>query len=139
MQRPFTFTLEMLFLEGRYLINKFKFLFDVPLGIINKILIFFFINSHAFAFHDVDVANEEIAVLGSLWTQIYVFEEYCVDSDYYQVVLERLPESPRFNRYSSELEHLNSDQELAWERGGLGASAVISSGETDCDTMATVI
>ena len=34
---------------------------------------------------------------------------------------------------------LSSRQELAWERGGLGASAVISSGGTDCDTMATVI
>ena len=107
--------------------------------IIKKTFFFLLYCNFAFAFHDVEVANEEIAVLGGLWTQIYVYEEYCSDNQYYEVILERIPESPRFNRYSSELEHLNNDQELAWERCGLGASAVISSGETDCDTMATVI
>ena len=56
-----------------------------------------------------------------------------------ELILDRLPSSPRFDRYSNELEHLSSEQELAFERGGLGASAVISSGGTDCDTMATVI
>jgi hypothetical protein len=50
-----------------------------------------------------------------------------------------LPNSPRFDKYSEELEHLTNDQEHAWERGGLGASAVIYAGETDCDTMSTVI
>ena len=107
--------------------------------IFKKTFLFLLCCNFAYAFHDVEVANEEIAVLGGLWTQIYVYEEYCSDNQYYEIILERLPESPRFNRYSSELEHLNNDQELAWERGGLGASAVISSGETDCDTMATVI
>ena len=48
-------------------------------------------------------------------------------------------ESPRFERYSAELEHLTADQELSWERGGAGAAAVISAGGTDCDTMANVI
>ena len=107
--------------------------------IIPRILLFLFFSKFAFAFHDVDVANEEVAVLGGLWTQIYVYEEYCADNQYYDIILERLPNSHRFERYSVELEHLTSDQELAWERGGLGASAVISSGETDCDTMATII
>ena len=107
--------------------------------IILRTLLFLFFCKFAFAFHEVDVANEEVAVLGGLWTQIYVYEEYCADNQYYQIILERLPNSPRFERYSFELEHLTSDQELAWERGGLGASAVISSGETDCDTIATVI
>ena len=139
MQRPFTFTLEMLCLEGQYLMNKFKFLFNIRLGIINKILIFFFINSYAFAFHDVDVADEEIAVLGGLWTQIFVFEEYCSDSEYYQIILDRVPTSPRFERYSLELEHLTNDQELAFQRGGAGATAGIVDGATDCETMATVI
>ena len=96
--------------------------------IIKKTFFFLLCCNFAFAFHDVEVANEEIAVLGGLWTQIYVYEEYCSDNQYYEVILERIPESPRFNRYSSELEHLNNDQELAWERGGLGTSAVISSG-----------
>ena len=107
--------------------------------VIKKTFLFLLCCNFAFAFHDVEVANEEIAVLGGLWTQIYVYEEYCSDNQYYEIILERIPESPRFSRYSIELEHLNNDQELAWERGGLGASAVISSGETDCDTMATVI
>ena len=96
--------------------------------IIKKTFLFLLCCNFAFAFHDVEVANEEIAVLGGLWTQIYVYEEYYSDNQYYEIILERIPESPRFNRYSSELEHLNNDQELAWERGGLGASAVISSG-----------
>ena len=103
------------------------------------LIILIFINKLAFAFHDVDVANEEIAVLGGLWTQIYVYEEYCADNQYYEIIIDRIPNSPRFVRYSTELEHLTNDQELAWERGGVGASAVISSGETDCDMMATVI
>ena len=104
-----------------------------------KIIIFIFFSKLAFAFHEVEVANEDIASLGGLWTQIYVYEEYCTDNQYYTVIFDRLVVSPRFDRYSTELEHLNANQELAWERGGLGASAVISSGETDCDTMATVI
>ena len=75
--------------------------------IIKKTFLFLLCCNFAFAFHDVEVANEEIAVLGGLWTQIYVYEEYCSDNQYYEIILERIPESPRFNRYSSELEHLN--------------------------------
>ena len=37
------------------------------------------------------------------------------------------------------MEHLSERQQLAWERGDLGASAVIESGGTDCETMASVI
>ena len=107
--------------------------------LIPVIFLYLFLIKFTFAFHDVEVANEDVAALGGLWTQIYVYEEYCADNQYYEVILDRLPNSPRFDRYSSELEHLTNDQELAWERGGLGASAVISAGETDCDTMATVI
>ena len=103
------------------------------------LIFLFFLSKFALAFHDVEVANEDVAALGGLWTQIYVYEEYCADNQYYEVILDRLPNSPRVDRYSSELDHLTNDQELAWERGGLGASAVISAGETDCDTMATVI
>ena len=88
-----------------------------------------------FAFHYVKAANEDVAALDGLWTQIYVYEEYCSDNQYYEVILDRLPYSPIFYRYSSELERLTNDQELAWERGGLGASGVISAGETDCDTI----
>ena len=107
--------------------------------LIPSIFLFLFLSKFAFAFHDVEVANEDVAALGGLWTQIYVYEEYCADNQYYEVILDRLPNSPRFDRYSSELDHLTNDQELAWERGGLGASTAISAGETDCDTMATVI
>ena len=107
--------------------------------ILFKLSLLIFFNKLAFAFHDVEVADEEVAALGGLWTQIYVYEEYCADNQYYELILDRLPSSPRFDRYSNELEHLSSEQELAFERGGLGASAVISSGGTDCDTMAQVI
>ena len=107
--------------------------------LIPSIFLFLLLSKFALAFHDVEVANEDVAALGGLWTQIYVYEEYCADNQYYEVILDSLPNSPRFDRYSAELEHLTNDQELAWERGGLGASAVISAGETDCDTMASVI
>tara|TARA_B100001121_G_C18631371_1_gene594547 strand:- start:346 stop:699 length:354 start_codon:yes stop_codon:yes gene_type:complete len=103
--------------------------------IISSILL---VNS-SFAFHDVEVANEEIAVLGGVWTQIFTYEEYCFDNQYYDTVIDRLMISPRFERYSDELGHLNERQELAWERGATGAAAVISAGETDCDVMASVI
>ena len=104
-----------------------------------KAILLIFFSKLAFAFHEVEVANEDVAALGGLWTQIYVYEEYCADNQYYTVVFDRLMESPRFERYSAELEHLTADQELSWERGGAGAAAVISAGETDCDTMANVI
>ena len=107
--------------------------------IVLKIIILIFFSKLAFAFHEVEVANEDIASLGGLWTQIYVYEEYCADNQYYTVLFDRLMVSPRFERYSTELEHLTADQELSWERGGAGAAAVISAGGTDCDTMANVI
>ena len=86
---------------------------------------------HEFIIKDIHNADEMV-------NAIFTMEVRGANS-YYEIILERIPESPRFNRYSSELEHLNNDQELAWERGGLGASAVISSGETDCDTMLLII
>ena len=53
--------------------------------------------------------------------------------------MERLLESPRFERYSSELEHLTESQEAALENGSEGASLVIESGGTSCDIIAEVI
>ena len=106
---------------------------------LSKLIVLIFFSKLAFAFHEVEVANEDVAALGGLWTQIYVYEEYCADDQYYTVVFDRLMVSPRFERYSAELEHLTADQELSWERGGAGAAAVISAGVTDCDTMANVI
>ncbi len=103
------------------------------------ILIYFFLINSSSAFHDTKASNEDIASLGGLWVQIYVYEENCSDNQYYSAVIERLGISPRFKKYSSEIEHLSERQELAWERGGEGAAAVISSGATDCDTIATVI
>ena len=106
---------------------------------LSKLIVLIFFSKLAFAFHEVEVANEDVAALGGLWTQIYVYEEYCADDQYYTVLFDRLMVSPRFERYSAELEHLTADQELSWERGGAGAAAVISAGGTDCDTMANVI
>ena len=103
------------------------------------VLIYFFSINTSSALHDTEVSNEIIAMLGGVWVQIYVYEQNCADNQYYPVVMERLEVSPRFKQYSSEIEHLSERQELAWERGGAGASIVISSGATDCDTMATVI
>ena len=104
-----------------------------------KLILLILHSKLALAFHEVEVANEDVAALGGLWTQIYVYEEYCADNQYYTVVFDRLMESPRFERYSAELEHLTADQEPSWERGGAGATAAISAGGTDCDTMANVI
>ena len=106
---------------------------------LSKLIVLIFFSKLAFAFHEVEVANEDVAALGGLWTQIYVYEEYCADDQYYTILFDRLMVSPRFKRYSAELEHLTADQELSWERGGAGAAAVISAGGTDCDTMANVI
>ena len=103
------------------------------------VLIYFFSINTSSALHDTEVSNEIIAMIGGVWVQIYVYEQNCADNQYYPVVMERLEVSPRFKQYSSEIEHLSERQELAWERGGAGASIVISSGATDCDTMATVI
>ena len=107
--------------------------------IVKSIIASLFIVNSSFAFHDVEVANEEIAVLGGVWTQIFAYEEYCFDNQYYDTVIDRLMISPRFERYSNELDHLNERQELAWERGAIGAAAVIDAGQTDCDIMASVI
>ena len=71
--------------------------------IVKSIIASLFIVNSSFAFHDVEVANEEIAVLGGVWTQIFAYEEYCVDNQYYDTVIDRLMISPRFERYSSEL------------------------------------
>ena len=97
--------------------------------IVKSIIASLFIVNSSFAFHDEEVANEEIAVLGGVWTQIFAYEEYCFDNQYYETVIDRLMISPRFERYSSELDHLNERQELA----------VIEAGQTDCDIMASVI
>ena len=107
--------------------------------IIQKILILLFFYNSAFAFHDVDVSNEDIATLGGLWVQIFVYEENCLDNQYYTLLTERLMVSPRFEKYSSELDHLTESQELAFQNGAEGAALVIESGGTDCDTMAEVI
>ncbi len=91
------------------------------------------------AWHDTEAPNSTIAVLGSVWTQMFVYEQQCSDHEHYALLMERLPLSPRFERYSVDLEHLSDRQELAWERGGVGAAAVIATGGTDCNTMAQVI
>ena len=104
-----------------------------------KILFLLLITNNSNAFHDVEVSNEEIAMLGGLWVQIYVYEQNCSDNQYYSLIIERLNISPRFERYSSEIEHLSENQNLAWERGGEGAALVIESGQTSCDTIAEVI
>ena len=109
------------------------------LKLIKKITVFLFFVNPALAFHDVEVSNEDIATLGGLWVQIFVFEENCIDNQYYTLIIERLEESPRFERYSSELDHLTESQELAWENGAEGAALVIESGGTSCDIIAEVI
>ena len=114
----------------------------VKLGLMKKllfVLIYFFSINTSSAWHDTEVTNENIAMLGGVWVQIYVYEQNCADNQYYPAVMERLEVSPRFKQYSSEIEHLSERQELAWERGGVGVNAAIASGATDCDTMATVI
>ena len=107
--------------------------------LIKKIIVLLFITNPSLAFHDVEVSNEEIATLGGLWVQIFVYEENCIDNQYYTLITERLLESPRFERYSSELEHLTEMQEAAWENGAEGAALVIESGATSCDIIAEVI
>ncbi len=44
--------------------------------LIPSIFLFLLLSKFALAFHDVEVANEDVAALGGLWTQIYVYEEY---------------------------------------------------------------
>ena len=107
--------------------------------LIKKITVLFFFANSALAFHEVEVSNEDIATLGGLWVQIYVYEENCLDNQYYSLIIERLEESPRFERYSSELEHLTENQELILENGAEGAALVIESGGTSCDIIAEVI
>ena len=48
-------------------------------------VLLFFVNP-ALAFHDVEVSNEEIATLGGLWVQIFVYEENCIDNQYYTLI-----------------------------------------------------
>ncbi len=86
------------------------------LKLIKKIIVFFFVNP-VLAFHDVEVSNEDIATLGGLWIQIFVYEENCIDNQNYTLIIERLQASPRFERYSFEFDHLTESQELAWENG----------------------
>ncbi len=109
------------------------------LRLIIKIIVFSFFVNPSIAFHDVEVSNEDIATLGGLWVQIFVYEENCIDNQYYDLIVERLQESPRFERYSSELDHLTAAQDLAWENGAEGAALVIESGATNCDIIAEVI
>jgi len=111
----------------------------VFLKLIKKITVFLFFINPVLAFHDVEVPKEDIATLGGLWVQIFVYEENCIDNQYYTLITERLQESPRFERYSSELDHLTESQELAWENGAEGAALVIESGGTSCDIIAEVI
>ena len=42
--------------------------------IVKSIIALLFVGNSSFAFHDVEVANEEIAVLGGVWTQIFAYE-----------------------------------------------------------------
>ena len=109
------------------------------LKFIIKIIVFSFFVNPVLAFHDVEVSNQDIATLGGLWVQIFVYEESCIDNQYYTLITERLQISPRFERYSSELEHLTESQELAWNNGAEGAALIIESGETSCDIIAEVI
>ncbi len=53
------------------------------LKLIKKITVFLFFVNPALAFHDVEVSNEDIATLGGLWLQIFVYEENCIDNQYY--------------------------------------------------------
>ena len=103
------------------------------------ILLLFLLNNVGHAFHDTEVAEKDIAMLGGVWTQMIVYSQMCSDNQYYSQVIDRLNESPRFQKYTEEMEHLSERQVLAWERGESGAGAVIESGGTDCDTMARVI
>ena len=84
------------------------------------IIILFIISiTKSFAWHETKVSNEDVAVLGGLWVQIFVYEQHCQDNQYYQTVIERLPLSPRFNQYSSEIEHFSLpewvDQEVTFQ------------------------
>ena len=103
------------------------------------ILLLFLLNNVGHAFHETEVDEKELAMLGGVWTQMIVYSQMCSDNQYYDQVIDRLNESPRFQRYNEEREHVTERQALAWERGELGAGAVIESGRTDCDTMAQVI
>lgn len=103
------------------------------------LFIYLLLISGAFSFHDTEIPDENISMLGGVWTQIYIYENECTDNQYYKQVFDRLKVSPRFKKYSDELEHLTENQEQAWQTGGAGASIGISSGLSDCDTMATVI
>ncbi len=107
--------------------------------ILKKIIVSFFFINPALAFHDVEVSNEDIATLGGLWVQIFAYEENCIDNQYYTLIIERLQSSPRFERYSLELEHLTENQEIALDNGAEGAALVIESGGTSCDIIAEVI
>ena len=118
---------------------KFIVLFVYAIEINKKNYNFFFFVYPALAFHDVDVSNEDIGTLGVLWVQIFVYEENCIDNQYYTLITQRLAKSPRFQRYSSELDHLTESQELAWENGAEGEALVIESGGTSCDIIAEVI
>ena len=69
----------------------------------------------------------------------FFHKETCIDNQYYKLIKDRLLESLRFARYSSELEHLTENQEAAWENGAEGAALVIESGKTSCDIIAVVI
>jgi hypothetical protein len=53
---------------------------------LRNLVLLLFLNKLALAFHDVEVANEDIASLGGLWTQIYVYDEYCADNQYYEII-----------------------------------------------------
>ena len=109
------------------------------LKLLKNFIVFSFFVHPALAFHDVEVSNEDVATLGGLWVQIFVYEENCIDNQYYTLITERLEESPRFERYSSELEHLTESQEVVFENGAEGAILVIESGGTNCDIIAEVI
>ena len=86
------------------------------------ILLFFLLINPGNAFHDTDVAEKDIAMLGGVYTQMIVYSQMCTDDQYYSQVINRLNESPRFLRYTQEMEHLSERQQLAWERGDLGAT-----------------
>jgi hypothetical protein len=93
-------------------------------------------SNSAMAFHDTPISNQNIAFLGGLFTQVFVYEQQCGEHQHFNTVVERLPNSPRFEQYNDEVEHMTDRQNLAYERGG---AAGVASGAASCDTIALVL
>ena len=52
------------------------------------IILFIISINKSFAWHETKVSNEDVALLGGLWVQIFVYEQHCQDNQYYQTVIE---------------------------------------------------